>query len=380
MKKAIIGIVVFLLVGGCALGWYLWSWRNGRGVLKLPGVVEIQEVRLASKIGGRIKEVRIAEGEFTEADDPLIVFDIPELEAQIEQQEARVAAAEADAAKARNGPRPQEIQVAWAAMLMAFDRWLKAENGFRPEEIRQARDDLKAAEADLKLAQEEFRREEQLVVGTAGKQADYDIARANLNRARAREQAAKDKLDLYLTGTREEDKAEAAADFARAYANYDVLEAGTRYEDIDAAEARAAEARGRLHELEANRAEAIVRAPGKVLIEVLAVRKGDVVAPNQPILRVLSAADMWVKIYVPETELGKVRLGQDAEVTVDSYPGKRFAGTVIQVAAVSEFTPRNVQSADERKHQVFGIKVRVNDPQGVFKSGMAAEVTLPLHE
>jgi multidrug efflux pump subunit AcrA (membrane-fusion protein) len=94
---------------------------------------------------------------------------------------------------------------------------------------------------------------------------------------------------------------------------------------------------------------------------------------------VLRADDLWVKVYVPETELGKVRLHQEVEVTIDSYPGRTFAGTVVQVASASEFTPRNVQSADERRHQVFGIKVRVPDPQGVFKSGMAAEVILPLH-
>src|SRR5262249_29727942 len=155
-----------------------------------PGVVEIQEVRLGSKVGGRVLEVKIAEGEMATEGQELLVFDVPELKAQIEQQQARVAAAEADAAKMQNGARPQEVHSAWAMMLMAFDRWQKAENGFRPEEIRQARDDLKAAEADLKLAQEEFRREEQLASTTAGKQADYDVARANLNRAQARRQAA----------------------------------------------------------------------------------------------------------------------------------------------------------------------------------------------
>src|SRR5262249_49962808 len=114
------------------------------------------------------------------------------------------------------------------------------------------------------------------------------------------------------------------------------------------------------------------------VVEVLSVRKGDVLTPNQTILRVLRADDLWVKVYVPETELGRVQLGQHVDVTIDSYPNRRFAGTVEQIAAESEFTPRNVQSADERRHQVFGVKVRVANPEGVFKSGMAAEVTLPL--
>jgi multidrug resistance efflux pump len=83
-----------------------------------------------------------------------------------------------------------------------------------------------------------------------------------------------------------------------------------------------------------------------------------------------------VKVFVPATELGNIRTGQAVGVTVDSHPGRRFEGTVIHVASVSEFTPRNVQSPDERRHQVFAVKVRVADPDGVFKSGMAAEVTL----
>jgi multidrug resistance efflux pump len=381
MKKAIIGVFLLLVVaGGVALGWYFWPWRGDKNMLRLPGVVEVQEVRLGSKIGGRVAEVQVKEGEIVEAGKTLLVFEAPELEAQIAQQQARVAQAQADAAKAHNGARQQEIDAAWAAVLSAYEAWQKAENGFRPEEIRQARDDLAADEADLKLAQEEFNRQEQLAKTNAGKKADYDVARASLNRAKARKQAAQAKLDLYLAGAREEEKRQAAADFARAWSNFDLLAAGNRYEDITAADGRAAEAQGRLDELEANYAERFVKAPGKVRVEVVAVRKGDIVAPNQPVLRVLSTADRWVKIYVPETLLGRVRVGQQVELTVDSNPDKRFQGKVIQVAAISEFTPRNVQSVEERKHQVFGVKVEVEDSQGVFKSGMAAEVILPLAE
>jgi HlyD family secretion protein len=117
-----------------------------------------------------------------------------------------------------------------------------------------------------------------------------------------------------------------------------------------------------------------------VLVEILAVRKGDLVAPNQPIVRALRAGDMWVKVYVPETQLGRLRLGQRTDVTNDSYPGRTFLGIVVQIGAQSEFTPRNVQSPDERRHEVFSVKIRVADPEGIFKSGMAAEVTLPLDE
>src|SRR5262249_26344704 len=145
-------------------------------------------------------------------------------------------------------------------------------------------------------------------------------------------------------------------------------------------EARLAESEAKLREIRANLREARVTVPKRAVIEVLAVRKGDLIPPNQPILRVLYAEDLWVKVYVPETDLGKVRLNQKVDVTIDSHPGRRFEGTVMQIASISEFTPRNVQSADERRHQVFGIKVRVDNALGIFKSGMAAEVRLPLHD
>ena len=185
---------------------------------------------------------------------------------------------------------------------------------------------------------------------------------------------ARARLDLLVAGSRKEDVDEAAVELKRTRANALQLRNGNRPEDIAEAEATLAEARGKLHEVEAELRESSVRAPEQAVVEVLGVRKGDVVTPSQTIVRVLRADDLWVKVYVPETDLGRVRLGQKVEVRVDGYPGKRFAGTVEQIAGESEYTPRNVQSADERQHQVFGVKVRVANPDGMFKSGMAAEV------
>ena len=159
-------------------------------------------------------------------------------------------------------------------------------------------------------------------------------------------------------------------------ARLSLLFEGTREEDKALARANLAEAKGRLAENEANLREAVVIAPRRAFVEILSVRTGDLLPPNATIARVLYTDDLWVKVFVPETELGRVRQGQQVEITVDAYPGKRFPGTVDQIANQSEFTPRNVQSADGRRHQVFAVKVRVADPAGVFKSGMAAEVTL----
>jgi multidrug resistance efflux pump len=185
---------------------------------------------------------------------------------------------------------------------------------------------------------------------------------------------------MLKAGNRVEEINEAAAELQKVQASYDLLKAGTRYEEIASAEAHVGELDARVEELKANLQETFVKTNEAVVVEVLSVRPGDVLSPNQSVARVLRADDLWVKVYVPETELGRVRLGQDVSVTIDAYPGRHFQGCVIQVASVSEFTPRNIQSADERKHQVFAVKVRVPDPQGIFKSGMAATAIVPLQD
>jgi multidrug resistance efflux pump len=181
-----------------------------------------------------------------------------------------------------------------------------------------------------------------------------------------------------VSGYREEDVAEAAGDVARLSARHALLRNGTRYEDKAAAAANVATTEAELAEAETQLREAVVTAPERCLVDVLAVRPGDVAQPGQALARVLRADDLWVKVFVPATELGNLRLNQEVGVRVDSHPGKRFAGRIVHIASVSEFTPRNVQSADERSYQMFAAKVRVADPDGVFKSGMAADVFVPL--
>jgi multidrug resistance efflux pump len=324
-RVGLLASVLLLAAVAVTLGFF-WPFHPGNDSLRLPGVVEIQEVRLGSKLGGRVAEVAVREGDLATPGQLLIRFEAPELESQRLQQEAHVALMEAE--------------------------WRKAEAGPRPEEVDQARGDLASAVADLKLAREDYERADRMYRSGSMARADYDVARAARDRALGRHDTARFRLALLLAGTRQEDK--------------------------DAAKAQIDEARGKLKEIEANLAEAYVRAPERCLVEVLSVRKGDLVPPNAPVLRVLRAEDLWVKVYVPETELGKVRLGQSATVTIDAYPDKKFAGEVYLIASESEFTPRNVQSVDERRHQVFGVKVRVADPHGIFKSGMAAEVSFHL--
>jgi multidrug resistance efflux pump len=252
------------------------------------------------------------------------------------------------------------------------------QKGFRSEEIEQARNELNSLRADLQNALVELNRERSLLEKGASAKTNYDAAVARHGRMEGQVNAAVAKLKMYETGYRPEEIAEMQADVARMQANYDLLLAGTRPEEIQEAEANVQKLQGQIDEVDVMRDERIVVAPEKAVVEVLLVRPGDIVEANQPVALVLRAEDLWVKAYISEVDLGRIRLGQKVEVTCDAYPDKRFAGVITHIASVSEFTPRNVQTIDERRHQVFGFKVRVDDPQGVFKSGMAADVWLPL--
>jgi multidrug resistance efflux pump len=384
-KKIIVGILLLAAVAS-AVGFF-WAFGNGADELTLPGIVEIQEIRLGSKVGGRVARLAvnpatklpIKEGDLVEAGQPLVYFEVPELEAQEAQWTARVEADTAAYDRAYAGPRPEEKEAGKQAAAAARAKWKRLVAGWREEEKRQAAQDLESAKADYNLAKEDFERIRQLYPQSASR-AEYDVARFAMSRAKGRYESARARDDMLRKGSRQEDIAEAEADYQNAKNKHRLLELGNRDEDIREAKAKLDESRARLREIRANLREAVVRAPSRAVIEVLGVRKGDVVPPNQPILRVLQADDLWVKVYVPETQLGQVRLNQKAAVTIDSYPERRFTGTIIQIASISEFTPRNVQSADERRHQVFGVKVRVDNAEGIFKSGMAAEVHVPLQK
>jgi multidrug resistance efflux pump len=377
MKRlGLIGTAVVAVVVAVVLIVF-WPFGRRASSMILPGIVEIQEVRLGSKIGGRVAAVHVREGIVVEAGTALVTFEAPELEKQILQQQARVAQLEQDWKKAEKGPRDEEIAAARAAEGAAKARWERMEAGFREEEKRQAKSELQSAEGDLKQAAEEFERVKGLYPQASSK-SDLDLALGLRDRMRGRFNAAKAKYEMMQAGNRTEDKVMARQEWDQAQANLKLLVEGTRIEDKLAAKARFEEARARLEEMEVNFKERTIYCPEKAVIEVIAVRPGDLVAANQCVVRVLRAQDLWLKVYVPETEVSKVSLGTKVEVRIDAYPDRVFEGTVIQVASISEFTPRNVQSIDERRHQVFAVKVQVENPRGVFKSGLAAEVVLPL--
>ncbi len=370
-------VLVLLASGGVAAFWRFPSSHS----MRLPGIVEVQEVRLGSKIGGRVNAVLIEEGAIVSAGDRLVEFDAPELKNQRLQLQAKLAAAEAEWLRVVAGARQEEKDAAIATAAAAKARWERVKFGWRKEEKDQAESEFDAANADFNQASKDYERVSKLFRMKSISPNEYETALAYRDRAKGRAEAAKSKLEMLRKGSRPEDKNEAKAEFERAEAKAAELLHGSRWEDIQLARARVDEIEAKIAEVDINLKEASVVVPanlGRVVVEVVAVRPGDIVPPNQSVVRVLHADDLWVKVFVPETKYGQVTLNKKVKVTIDSHPGVVLDGEVIQRSNVSEFTPRNVQSVDERRLQVFGVKIRVTDRKGVLNAGMAAEVTVPL--
>jgi HlyD family secretion protein len=198
-------------------------------------------------------------------------------------------------------------------------------------------------------------------------------ARAQADNAERERQRLRALLDQGLIPRQQYD--DAATNAQTAAETWRELARGSRIEDVRAAEAAVDQADQRLAFLLRQSQEALVKSPADGVVESLDLRPGDIVAPNQPVARILEPGQLWVRVWVPEPSLGKVRLGQKASITVDTYPKRSFAGKVVEIRQQGEYTPRNVQTLKQRMDLVFGVKV-ASDPTPELKPGMAAQVRL----
>jgi HlyD family secretion protein len=366
-------LAVAWLSGGCANRGC--SFKEETPLL-FSGTIETREIRVGSKVGGRVLAVLVTEGQEVQEGQVLARFDVAELEAQRKQAEARLAQQRARLERLERGARPEEIAQARAATAAARANLEAVRTWPRPEEIAQARAALSAAEAEVNHAEAAFQRAQQLRASGDISQQEYDAAQFRLANLRARRDAEKQRLELLLNGSRPEDVRAAEERYRQALEAEKLVLAGARVEEIQDARAQVAEAQARIEQLNVQLAEGEVRAPLSASVEAVAVRPGDLVTPHQIIARLLEGDQIWVRIYVPQPQLGLVKVGQRARIKVDTFPDRSFEGVVEQINDQGEFTPRNIQSRDERAHQVFGVKVRLENRDGTLKSGLAAEVTL----
>jgi HlyD family secretion protein len=307
--------------------------------VRVSGHVEATEVRAAADVGGRILELPIGEGDRLEAGALVATLDARDAELQIARTRAERATAEAQL------------------------RLLEA--GARAEDVRQARAQVDAAlaevaalEAEIVSARLDLERYQSLLDANAGATKPRDDARARLDVALARQRAA-------------QDRARAAREaLAR-------LEAGSRPEEIQAARARVAAAEAQIALLEKSVQDARVVSPIAGIVTEKLTEAGEIVARGAPLAVITDLDQAWANLFVPEPVVPRLSLGQHATVFTDA--GESLTGTITYISPRAEFTPRNVQTAEERSKLVYRIKVSVDNQQGILKLGMPvdAEIVLP---
>jgi membrane fusion protein YbhG len=325
--KRLVPIVVGVLAAVAAVAYFgYFQPRTGNAVPPNSGTVEATDADLGFQVPGRIVSVGPHEGDLVKTGETLAVLDRTELVARQAQAAAALAAARAGLAE--------------------------MEHGARTEELAQAREADSTAAARLADAQRDFARTDQLFRGGAVPRESYDKASLALDVARsAREQAAQ---QLRL------------------------VRAGPRVESIDAQRAAVRQADAALRQATATLDQAVVRAPFDGVITVRDREPGEVVGAGAPVLTMMNLHERWVRIYVREDEIAAVRLGEAAAITTDTYAGKTYPGTVSFIASEAEFTPRNVQTTEERVKLVYAVKVRITGDTTTYdlKPGMPADVRL----
>jgi HlyD family secretion protein len=383
----LVGLVA-VVAGFTLAGWAWWRDRqDGRDVIQASGRIEVTEVNISSKVTGRVKRLLVDEGADVKAGQLIAELEGEELEAQLRQARAALQSAEAKLVQARISFRVEpttvraQIRQAEESVRGAEERLRLLQAGSRPQEIEESRANLRQSLARLEIARLTRDRYRDLVADGAIARQDLDRAEADFQAAGAAVRAARERLAILEEGSRAEDIRAARAERDRAAAALEAAQANAasldlRQQDVHVAEAAVREAASNVRRLETQVAELKVFAPLDATVLTKAVEAGEVVSAGKPLVLLGDLDHPWIKVYVTETEVGRVMLGAPAHILADSFPQQPFRGTVTWIADQAEFTPKNIQTKEERVNLVYAVKITIVDAERKLKAGMTADAEL----
>lgn len=326
LKVRIVGLLVLTIV--VALLWWLFGPMADRnknpGTILATGRIEATEVDISTEVAGKLDALLVDEGDRVGEGQRVAKIEDSQFRAEVDRAEAALQSARATL---------QDLEA-----------------GARPQELDRARAQVTLAKATLELAEADWGRIQRLFEQNVISKNQHDEARTNLEVAESRYKAALEELRL--------------------------LEAGFREDQIEAAlwQVKQAQAALDLANVRLEKTNIISPIAGVVLVKDS--EEGEVISPGVPILTIADLQDMWVKIYINEADLGRIRLGQSAKVRVDSFPEREFPGTITYISDEAEFTPKNIQTLEDRVKLVFAVKVGIDNFGGLLKPGMYADIEL----
>lgn len=390
-KKKALPVLLLLLAAGVILYAYLRPYGLEPLEIRSSGHVEVTEVDMSFRLPGHVARLYVDEGawvkqgaDLAELEQEILKAGQDLTEALVREVEARQASL-ALAIRLKEEVLEAEIKRARAGRSAASARYESLEAGSREQEIAEAAAARDRARVEWENRRRDHERMKNLFAARIISASQYDAAEASARAAEAVYEAAEERYKLIKTGPREELVREAKANLLGSDAVLAAAEASAREVekmkiDLEALRAQADQAGAQLAIARDDLKKSRLYAPFDGFVTVKNVEEREYVQPGTPVLTVARLDEVWVKTYVPLTQLGRIYLGQSAQVVSDTYPGKFYPGVVTFVSQEAEFTPRNVQSREERIKLVYRIKVTLKNPNQELKAGMPVDVVFPLSE
>jgi len=390
MNKKRLRVWIVVLAAG-SLGYWGIQRYFGRSsnLVEASGTIETTEVDVSFQVAGRVQELLVQEGDRVRKGQTLARLDVLPLEEALERSRAQLEAGKAAVLQARDAlawtrqTLAEQEKAARAAVESAQARYEEVKTGPRIQETRQAEAALEAAQATLTKARLDVDRARELVQKNVYSQAALDAAEANLANAESQRQRAFEALNLLREGSRKEviENAEAQLRQARAalaQATANRMQIAIREQELAAAEARAQELQALWNIAKINLDYAQLRAPIDGWVLLKNIEAGEVVNVGTPVFTLGDIEDLWMNVYVGETVPGRLRLGDPVEIRVDAHKDKVFPGKIIFISQQAEFTPKNIQTKEERTKLVYRLKVAIRNTSQELKPGMPADASLQL--
>lgn len=375
-KKKLIFLLIAVILATAFTYYGIRARSNKESLIRVSGNIEVTDAEVSFKIPGRVEARLVDEGETVQAGQTVARLDSADLAQELALRKAEVQAVQAALAELEAGSRPEEIAQAEAAVRQAQARFEELQAGSRTQEIAAAQAAVERAQAEANRARADAERYAGLYKKQIVSEQQYDAARTAYETAQARQREAEEQFKLVREGPRKEQIQQARAALQQAQEHYALVKKGPRQETIDQARARLDEARQALALAETRLGYATLVSPLSGVVLSKNVEPGEYVAPGTPVVTVGDLENVWVRAYINETDLGRVKVGQPVRVTTDTYPGKRYEGRVSFIASQAEFTPKNVQTEKERVKLVYRVKVDIRNPRMELKPGMPADAEI----
>ena len=387
MKKTVLIVVVIAVLGAAGMLAYRSLHPEATNKIVVSGNIELTQVDIAFKTSGRLIERTVNEGDVVQKGMVIARLDREQLLHQRDTAEAALSTAEAQLAESESALKWQketmqaDLQLRNADLSAAESQLLQLKNGARPQEIQQSQAAVAAAQSQYDQAKKDWDRAQTLYKNDDISTSQYDQFHARFESADANLKQVKEHAGMVQAGPRSETIESASAQVERARASLRVgqanaIETKRREQDIVARQSDIERAKAQIALIDSQMADTIAVSPINGMVLVKAADVGEILAPGTSVVTVGDIEHPWLRAYIREQDLGRVKIGDKVKVTTDSYRDKVYDGRISYISSEAEFTPKQIQTSEERVKLVYRVKIDVDNPRHELKSNMPADAEI----